>query len=75
MNSQKFEAVQACGESFYRAYLNGTVVMTANVKAADEFGFIAVSPIWTNGAKSGSADHNAMVEAIRSRVIAGPIAA
>lgn len=72
-----FKAIQACGESFYRVYNEaGRVVMTANVGATDEeTGFIPVSPIWKDGAALGSPDFNAMIEAVRQRVIEGPLTA
>lgn len=73
MDTANLDAIQACGESFYRAYKDGAVVMTANVVCeGDEFGFIEVSPIWSNCGAVGSAMFNAAIEAIRNRVRVGP---
>lgn len=76
MNAPKYTAIQVGGESFFRVYNEDrtAVVMTATAGEPDaETGFIPVVAIWSNCGKPGSVAFNAAVEAVRTRVVEGPL--
>lgn len=71
-----YRSVQGCGESFYRVYnADDHVVMTANASPRDpSTGAVTVAVIWmVAGAEASRPDYDAMVEAVRRRIIDGPM--
>ena len=72
----KYRSAQGCGESFYRVYnADDHVVMTANAGPRDpRTGAVTVAVNWmVAGTEASRPDYEAMVDAVRRRIIDGPI--
>lgn len=74
-DSSLYKCVDQCGSAFYVYDADWHVVMTADAEMVDPAaGTVQVSVIWKQvGVKSGTPQYEAMVQAVRQRVIDGPV--